>query len=44
MATTLAHLAELVGGKLSGDGTLLISGAATLETAEAGEISLADHP
>ena len=42
MATTLAQLAELVGGTLVGDGSLTITGAATLDTAAAGDISLAD--
>ncbi|MCA9232097.1 MAG: UDP-3-O-(3-hydroxymyristoyl)glucosamine N-acyltransferase [Planctomycetales bacterium] len=43
MSTTLADLAELVQGRLQGDPTTKISGAATLEVAEAGQITLADH-
>ena len=42
MATRLAELVELVGGQLLGDGELLIDGAATLEVARPGEISLLD--
>ncbi len=42
MATRLAELAELLGGQLLGDANLLIEGAATLEVARAGEISLLD--
>jgi UDP-3-O-[3-hydroxymyristoyl] glucosamine N-acyltransferase len=44
MPTSLAMLAELVGGRLAGDcsGDLMIEGAATLEDAEAGDISLLD--
>ena len=45
MPTTLAQLAELVGGRLTPDNAaqLPIRGAATLEVVEAGEITLADH-
>ncbi|MEM8946112.1 MAG: UDP-3-O-(3-hydroxymyristoyl)glucosamine N-acyltransferase [Planctomycetota bacterium] len=43
MPTTLAQLAELVQGRLSGNGDLPISGAATLETVESDQITLADH-
>lgn len=42
MSSTLADLAQLVGGQLHGPGHLEISGAATLEIAQAGQISLAD--
>src|SRR5689334_11632389 len=46
MATRLALLAELIGGRLAGtrSGELLIDGAATLEDAEEGQISLLDSP
>ena len=45
MPTTLAQLAELVGGRLTncGDDNLPIHGAATLDVVAAGEITLADH-
>lgn len=43
MPTTLAQLAELVKGRLNGDGDLPIVGAATLDVVSAGEITLADH-
>ena len=43
MPTTLAQLAELVEGRLRGEGGLPIVGAATLDVVEAGEITLADH-
>ena len=42
MFVTLRELAELVGGRLVGDGELLISGAATIRDARQGEITLAD--
>ena len=42
MPTTLAQLAKLVEGRLVGPGDLPIVGAATLEVAQAGEITLAD--
>jgi UDP-3-O-[3-hydroxymyristoyl] glucosamine N-acyltransferase len=42
MASSLAELAQLVGGRLVGDGDLAITGAATLETAVPGEITLID--
>ncbi len=42
MSTPLATLAELVQGRLHGDPETLISGAATLAAAEAGQITLAD--
>jgi UDP-3-O-[3-hydroxymyristoyl] glucosamine N-acyltransferase len=44
MARTLGELATLVGGKLRGDPTLPLSGAAPLSTAVAGEITLVDSP
>ena len=43
MFVTLRELAELVGGRLVGDGELLISGAATIRDARPGEITLADR-
>lgn len=43
MPTTLAELAQLVGGQLQGDGATPITGAATLSTASLGDITLADH-
>ena len=42
MSTTLAILAELVGGRLNGDPSLLISGTATLGVVTEGEITLTD--
>jgi UDP-3-O-[3-hydroxymyristoyl] glucosamine N-acyltransferase len=42
MAVRLAELATLVGGKLVGDSCLEINGAATLECAKPGEITLVD--
>ncbi len=42
MAVRLAELAALVGGKLVGDASLEITGAATLECAKPGEITLVD--
>lgn len=42
MAANLAQIAQLVAGTLAGPGDLLISGAATLSAARAGEISLLD--
>ena len=42
MATALSELAQLVGGQLRGDGTIDISEAATLATAQEGEISFLD--
>lgn len=44
MATTLAYLAELTGGEMHGDGSLPIRAAATLDTAEPGQITLIDGP
>jgi len=43
MSTTLADLAELVNGRLEGEPTTQISGAATLEVVETGQITLADN-
>lgn len=43
MPTTLAQLAELVDGRLTGDGDLPIAGAATLDVVKCDEITLADH-
>lgn len=43
MTTTLRELAELVGGRLVGDGDLTITGAAILRDALPGEITLADN-
>ena len=43
MSTTLGQLAELIGGRLTGDANLQISGAATLDTAGPNEISFVDH-
>lgn len=42
MSTTLGKLAELIGGRLVGDPGLPISGAATLDSASAGDISFVD--
>ena len=42
MATALSELAQLVGGQLRGDGTIDISEAATLATAQEGETSFLD--
>ncbi len=44
MATTLLELAHLVDGELTGSGDLVISGAATLRTAQPDEITLAEGP
>ncbi len=43
MAMKLAELAELVSGRLTGDGQLLISGAATLQEVHEQQITLADR-
>jgi UDP-3-O-[3-hydroxymyristoyl] glucosamine N-acyltransferase len=43
MAFKLAELAELVSGRLTGDGQLLISGAATIADANEKQITLADR-
>ena len=42
MPVRLDKLAEIVGGTLTGDGTVEINGAATLRDAQPGEITLAD--
>jgi UDP-3-O-[3-hydroxymyristoyl] glucosamine N-acyltransferase len=42
-STTLSHLAELVSGRVEGDLTLQIHGAAVLGEVVAGEITLVDH-
>ncbi|MFM7844002.1 MAG: UDP-3-O-(3-hydroxymyristoyl)glucosamine N-acyltransferase [Planctomycetota bacterium] len=44
MVVTLGELANLVSGRLSGEATLVITGAATIRDARAGEITLADRP
>ena len=44
MQKTVAELAEHVGGVVQGDGALVISGAATLEDAGAGEVSFLANP
>jgi UDP-3-O-[3-hydroxymyristoyl] glucosamine N-acyltransferase len=43
-SATLADLADLVGGRLVGDGSLSITGAETIHRVSQGEITLADHP
>ena len=43
MPTTLAQLAELVQGRLTGDSEILITGAATLDIVTHDQITLADH-
>ena len=42
MSTTLGQLAELIGGRIDGDAGVKICGAATLDSASAGEISFVD--
>jgi len=42
-STTLAQLAEIAGGELSGNGSLAIDGAATLDLAGRGQITLVDR-
>jgi UDP-3-O-[3-hydroxymyristoyl] glucosamine N-acyltransferase len=44
MRATLAELAALVNGRLTGDGSLAILGAAPLADARSGEITLIDRP
>ena len=44
MPTTLGELARLVGGDLRGDARIPITGAATIDVARSGEVTLADHP
>lgn len=43
MNLTLSDIASLVQGQLHGNGQLVVTGAATLATAKAGEITLADN-
>ena len=43
VGTTLTALAQLVGGKVRGDGSTVITGAEILSAAGPGEITLADH-
>lgn len=43
MNLTLSDIAALVQGQLNGDGSLVMTGAATLATAKPGEITLADN-
>jgi UDP-3-O-[3-hydroxymyristoyl] glucosamine N-acyltransferase len=44
MTITLREIAQLVGGRLEGDGTLAICGAAIIRDAQPGDITLADNP
>jgi UDP-3-O-[3-hydroxymyristoyl] glucosamine N-acyltransferase len=44
MPTTLGELARLVGGDLRGDARIALTGAATIDVARSGEVTLADHP
>jgi len=44
MTITLQELAELIGGKMSGNGDTLITGADTIRDARPGNITLADKP
>jgi UDP-3-O-[3-hydroxymyristoyl] glucosamine N-acyltransferase len=44
MPTTLADLAQLVGGAVRGDARVVITGTATNDVARLGEITLADSP
>jgi UDP-3-O-[3-hydroxymyristoyl] glucosamine N-acyltransferase len=44
MRTTLGELALLVGGELRGDANIELTGAATTDIAQPGEVTLADHP
>jgi UDP-3-O-[3-hydroxymyristoyl] glucosamine N-acyltransferase len=44
MAITVTHLAEMVGGEVLGNGAAEISGAATLDEARRGDITLIDSP
>ena len=41
---SLAEIAELVGGKLEGDGSIFITGVGDLQGAGASEISFFAHP
>ncbi len=42
--TTLATLATLVGGRVEGDASVAIAGAASIRRAQAGDITLSDAP
>ncbi len=44
MTTTLEKLAALVGGRVEGDPTLAVTGAASIGRAQSGDITLADAP
>jgi len=44
MIITLREIADLIGGQLTGDGNLQISGAETIRDVRPGEITLADKP
>ena len=44
MNISLRELARLIDGELTGEGSLCISGAATIRDAQPGQITLADHP
>ena len=44
MTITLREIAQLVDGRLQGDGALAISGAAIIRDAQPGDITLADNP
>lgn len=44
MRTTLGELALLVGGELRGDANIELTGAATTDVAQPGQVTLADHP
>lgn len=44
MIITLREIADLIGGRLTGDGNLEITGAATIRDASPGQITLADKP
>jgi UDP-3-O-[3-hydroxymyristoyl] glucosamine N-acyltransferase len=44
MPTTLGELARLVGGELRGNAAIQLTGAATIDVAGPGQITLADHP
>ena len=44
MAMALRDIAKLLGGRLQGDGWLVISGAAIIRDAREGDITLADNP
>ena len=44
MPITLGELARLVGGELRGDAAIALAGAATIDVAGPGHVTLADHP